>query len=372
MPVGEELAKPFVSVLIDTYNHQRFIATAIDSVLAQDFPVSDREIIVIDDGSTDQTPEIIRKFEPHVRLVRKANGGQASAFNAGIPECTGEIIAFLDGDDWWAPAKLRRVSEVFRSDADVGLVGHGIFESSENGGENPIIPEKEDRLRLDSLRAAQVFRLRRSYLGTSRMTMRAAIANKVLPIPEALIFEADEYVFTMAAAISDIRILRDVLTYYRIHADNLFVSARGDGLRRKMKVLAALAKALKVDLAKNGVPGDVNDCVVEIVQAEADQLRLMLDGGTPFETVRTERKLYEVLHGDSPTQHRLFRAILMLIACVLPPRWFYGARGYLTAQSWYRMARKKVLPVPEITRMTLSSHEPGNIEKSGPKHGQRV
>jgi glycosyltransferase involved in cell wall biosynthesis len=80
----------FVSVLIDTYNHDRYIEEAVSSVLAQDFPSADREILVVDDGSTDKTPELLKKFEPHVRILRKANGGQASAFNLGIPECRGE------------------------------------------------------------------------------------------------------------------------------------------------------------------------------------------------------------------------------------------------------------------------------------------
>src|SRR5438309_1296284 len=99
-----EMAKPFVTALIDTYNHEAFIEKAIESVLQQEFPPADREIIVVDDGSTDHTPEIVHKFEPRVRLLRKQNGGQASAFNAAIPECNGEVVAFLDGDDWWLPA----------------------------------------------------------------------------------------------------------------------------------------------------------------------------------------------------------------------------------------------------------------------------
>ncbi len=81
--------KQRVSVLIDTYNHEHFIEHAIASVLEQDAPMADVEVIVVDDGSTDRTPEIVRRFEPRVRLLRKANGGQASAFNAGISECNG-------------------------------------------------------------------------------------------------------------------------------------------------------------------------------------------------------------------------------------------------------------------------------------------
>ena len=91
------MTTPFVSVLIDTYNHERFIEEAIQSVLSQDFPASEREILVVDDGSTDRTAEILRKFASQIRILRKPNGGQASAFNLGIPQCRGEIVAFLDG-----------------------------------------------------------------------------------------------------------------------------------------------------------------------------------------------------------------------------------------------------------------------------------
>src|SRR5712672_4829691 len=116
------MSTPFVTALIDTYNHESFIEEAVASVLQQDFPASETEILVVDDGSTDRTPEIVRKFAPRVRLLRKPNGGQASAFNAGIPEAQGEVIAFLDGDDWWAPGKLTGVADVFARDAEVGLV----------------------------------------------------------------------------------------------------------------------------------------------------------------------------------------------------------------------------------------------------------
>src|SRR5271154_2725993 len=127
------MAKHLISVLIDTYNHERFIEKAIVSVLEQDFPAAEREIIVVDDGSTDDTAEIVRRFEPQVRLIRKANGGQASAFNAGIAEARGEVVAFLDGDDWWAPGKLAAVTSVLASEPEVGLVGHGIIEVYPDG-----------------------------------------------------------------------------------------------------------------------------------------------------------------------------------------------------------------------------------------------
>ncbi len=347
------MGKPFVSVLIDTYNHERFIEQAIVSVLEQDFPSAEREILVVDDGSTDRTPEIARKFEPHVRLLRKQNGGQASAFNAGIPECQGEIIAFLDGDDWWAPGKLRRVFDVLAAEPRVGLVGHGIKEIFPNGSTRTAAPEKDERLQLVSLAAAGVFRLRKSYLGTSRMSLRSVVARQILPIPETLVIEADEYLFTLAAALSEILILGETLTYYRIHGGNLYLAAGNtkNGLRRKYMVMQALATSLRAKLSAIGIPREVVECIAEIVQAEADQGRLIVEGGRPWQTFQTENKIYEVLHGDASRRHRIYRALSMLPALVLPPRQYYAVRHWLSSRGWYRRLRDKAVPVPEITRV---------------------
>jgi glycosyltransferase involved in cell wall biosynthesis len=342
------MPKPFASVLIDTYNHERFIEQAILSVLAQDVAEAEREIIVVDDGSNDRTPEIVRKFEPRIRLIRKTNGGQASAFNVGIPECSGVAIAFLDGDDWWAPGKLRTVADLFAKDAVLGLIGHGIVESLENGVQRIVAPEKTERFRLNSLAAARAFRLKKTYLGTSRMALRASVALKILPAPESLVIEADEYLFTMAAAVSDVVILREALCHYRLHSGSLYLAAGSSksGLKRKQVVHEALAAALRRELTARDVPRDAVDCVTEIVQLEGDQIRLMLDGGTPWETVRTENRIYQILHRNAPQTHRIFRALTMVPAFVLPPRWFYRARGWAASHRWFGELRRKFLPMP--------------------------
>ena len=350
------MAKLSISVLIDTYNHERFIEKAINSVLEQDFPVAQREIIVVDDGSTDRTPKIVRRFEARLRYIRKENGGQASAFNVGIPECRGQIIAFLDGDDYWLPGKLSRVADVLEKNSAVGLVGHAIKESLPEGQERISAPAKDEKLRINSVESARFFRLRKSFLGTSRMTMRAEIARRILPVPEALVFEADEYLFTLAAAMSEAVILREPLTCYVIHGSNLYVSAGSGkaGLRRKQRVMAALASSIREALGAQGLPGEIVDCVVEIVQAEADQFRLMLDGGAPWQTVRAENKLFKILHGDASRSQIFFRAVSMIPALLLPPRWFYAGRQWLGKRTWYRNIRQESLPVPGITAVTSS------------------
>src|SRR5262249_20437984 len=137
---------PFVTALIDTYNHESFIAEAINSVLEQDFQASQTEILVVDDGSSDRTAGIVRKFSPRVRLLCKANGGQASAFNAGIRKARGEIVAFLDGDDWWTRGKLTAVVQAFEANPTVGLIGHGLTEVSRDGRRRTETPRQTQHL----------------------------------------------------------------------------------------------------------------------------------------------------------------------------------------------------------------------------------
>src|SRR5258708_5460656 len=130
--------KPLITALIDTYNHEKYIEQALASVLEQGLSAAELEIVVVDDGSTDGTAEIIGKFGPRVKHVRKKNGGQASAFNAGFAEAHGEIIAILDGDDWWAEGKLAAVTEALEQHPEVAAAGHGYYEFNEETGKSRV------------------------------------------------------------------------------------------------------------------------------------------------------------------------------------------------------------------------------------------
>lgn len=111
---------PKVSVIIPTYNRADFIEDAVESVLCQTY--KDFEIIIVDDGSTDNTKDMLQKFHNKIRYIYKSNGGVASARNAGIKHAQGIYIAFLDSDDLWLPERLQFGVQALESDKDIGLI----------------------------------------------------------------------------------------------------------------------------------------------------------------------------------------------------------------------------------------------------------
>ena len=103
--------KPLVSVIIPTYNRGWILREAVDSVLAQDF--SDFELIVVDDGSTDDTREILDSYGQDLFVFQQPNKGVSAARNRGLAESRAQLVAFLDSDDLWLPQKLTRQVEFF-------------------------------------------------------------------------------------------------------------------------------------------------------------------------------------------------------------------------------------------------------------------
>jgi len=122
-----------VSVIIPTYNYGRFISEAIRSVLDQTHPAL--EIVVVDDGSTDETREVVAKFGDSVKYIRQENAGVCAARNTGARESRGDLIAFLDADDTWQPTALEKQAARFAADASIGLVHCGLREFDADTGE---------------------------------------------------------------------------------------------------------------------------------------------------------------------------------------------------------------------------------------------
>jgi glycosyltransferase involved in cell wall biosynthesis len=109
-----------VSVVIPVHDGERYVAAAIDSALGQTRPPE--EVIVVDDGSADRTPEVLGRYGDRLTVVRQENRGVSSAVNRGLRAASGDYVAFLDGDDIWLPEKLAVQLEVFDRESEVDAV----------------------------------------------------------------------------------------------------------------------------------------------------------------------------------------------------------------------------------------------------------
>ncbi len=114
---------PLTSTIIPVYNGSRYIAQAIESILEQDHP--NMEIVVVDDGSTDDTAAVVRKFNAPVYYFYQENAGIAATMNHGVRRAKGDLFSFLDSDDYWLPGKMSKQLEVLRQRPEIDMVfGH--------------------------------------------------------------------------------------------------------------------------------------------------------------------------------------------------------------------------------------------------------
>jgi len=337
--------KPVLSVLIDTYNHERYIENALLSAIEQDFPVKDYEILVVDDGSTDATPEIIRRFAPRVRLLRKMNGGQASAFNAGFPELRGEIIALLDGDDWFAPGKLTAVMKALEEHPEAGAVGHGYYEFHESANKAHIRAPRESKLlNLETPENAREALDGWPFLLMGAHTLRRSVLQKVIPIPEELIFCADTPII-MASMASGAYLLTEPFSYYRHHAQNLCAVTANDSnkLRVRYDMLEKAFALMEPLLDSLGVSKESARAVLYRDWVLISRLNLAAHGGSRFRTVRTELRDFALLHPNPSVSYRAFKYLFVTAAAlVLPPQLFYKVRDWYGKRELGRF-REKVL-----------------------------
>jgi glycosyltransferase involved in cell wall biosynthesis len=134
---------PTVSAVIPAFNYGRYLVEAINSVFAQTYPVF--EIFLVDDGSTDNTPEIAALYGERIRYIRTGNRGVSAARNAAIAIAKGDLIALLDADDRWLPHKLERQIARLNGDSSIGLVHSAsrIFDSDTNATLCEIFPEEQ-------------------------------------------------------------------------------------------------------------------------------------------------------------------------------------------------------------------------------------
>ena len=129
---------PKVSVILPTYNGAPTLRRAVDGALRQ--TGCELDIVVIDDGSTDETSSVLEQYRSQVRVIRQANGGVASARNAGIEAAQGDFLAFLDSDDEWLPGKLEKQLALFVEEPELDVVYCGAMYVTTEGRQCPVTP----------------------------------------------------------------------------------------------------------------------------------------------------------------------------------------------------------------------------------------
>lgn len=207
------MSKPSVSVVIVTYNKAQTVGAAIRSVLAQTTP--HLEILVVDDGSTDDTALQIRRFGSQVRYLPKANGGTGSARNFGIAHAQGEYVAFLDGDDLWLPRKLEVQMAAFqREPALVGVqCGAYCVDEQLQAFEKRVCHPKQDTL-LDFL----LFHNLPAFAST--IVARTEILKKLGGFGTDLVILSDWDMVCRLARTGTLRSVPEALVLYRHYPSN--------------------------------------------------------------------------------------------------------------------------------------------------------
>lgn len=244
---------PFFTVLIDAYNYGQYVEEAVASALGQDFPPEEREVLVVDDGSTDDTAARLRKFGNAICYLHKPNGGQASAFNYGFAHARGEVVALLDADDVWLPEKLARVYEAFRCEPATGMVYHPLFWWD---GANETNADRCFTAVSGRVTESRRMLLQYPMASTSCLAFRRTMLHKLLPVPEMLRSQADAYLTALIIFLAPVLAVTDYLGKYRLHMTNLFQT---EGKRfshaqieRRMAMRAVLLAEFEAWLHRNG------------------------------------------------------------------------------------------------------------------------
>lgn len=210
------MIQPLVSVIIPNYNYARYLPQVLDSVLAQSY--SNVEIIVVDDGSMDDSKAVLRNYEKHVRLVEQPNQGVSAARNRGVRESSGELLAFLDADDVWLPLKLERQVGRFLNQPELGLVHCGVEDISETG-----VTRQSHLDGLEGWVAKDMLLFRRPVIlgGGSGLVIPRATFESLGGFDIRLSTSADWDFCCRVAIRQPVGFVPEVLMQYRVHGTNM-------------------------------------------------------------------------------------------------------------------------------------------------------
>jgi len=217
-------ACPLVSVIIPSFNASRYLAEAVNSVLAQDYP--NKEVIVVDDGSTDDTLGVVSDFGSLITVISQGNCGAAAARNKGLKVARGVYVAFLDADDRWFPRKLSRQVRYLEANSQVGMV-YSRWDVWHGNSSTPLATyeTEEESIPADSVEEESSgwlyhLLLFDSIIHTSSVLIRRSVIEQVGLFHELLRNGQDYDYWLRVSRICEIHKLAATLSIYRLHPEN--------------------------------------------------------------------------------------------------------------------------------------------------------
>ncbi len=295
---GAVSARPLVSVIVTNYNYDRFLEEAVRSALNQTY--ESREVIVVDDGSTDNSRDVLGSFGRDVTPIMQHNQGQACAFNAGVRAARGSVICFLDADDVWHPEKVARV--VDDSPAHHTLIYHQMQKADSTlrpmGRPGPT-REYDRSLHRRVLRSGGWW----SCPPSSALSFARPYLDRVLPVPGTYRICADAYLGSLAPHLGPVRGIFEPLGIYRIHGSNGWTGSARDSevtLQRRLAQYELQVSTLNESLRTLGLTGQVRLSDHWPHRAVASELRGEFTArdcavGLRFPAIRPNRRVKSVL-----------------------------------------------------------------------------
>ncbi|MDW6025618.1 glycosyltransferase [Mesorhizobium sp. BAC0120] len=207
-----------VSIIISNYNYARFLGRSIDSALEQGHP--DVEVIVVDDASTDDSSDVINSYGDRIRpCLRETNGGHAAAFNSGFIACKGDVVFFLDADDYLYPEAVSHVVHAWRDrTAEFEFRLHLVDEEEQV---KDVFPPPEAPFDQGDVTPELLRRGRYQTTVTSGLAFARSALETIMPIPETDFRQgADGYLATLAPLHGEVQALDECLGAYRMHGAN--------------------------------------------------------------------------------------------------------------------------------------------------------
>jgi glycosyltransferase involved in cell wall biosynthesis len=284
---GAERAGPAVDIVINNYNYARFLAAAIESACAQ---THDRvRTIVVDDGSTDESRQLLRSYEDRVTVVLKENGGQASALNAGMERCEGDVVLFLDADDTLRPEAASRVAAAFAADDSVAKVQFRMETIDAQGRPTGELkpPPHLPMPRGDQRQAELAFPFDLAWLPTSANAFRTDALRRILPIPERAypVCGADWYLIHLMTLLGTVDSLEEVSGSYRVHGANSYAPAAPSLDLAHIRETIGYARA---------TAGELLRLAEELGLPHPDRILSLADLGNRIVSLRLEPQLHPI------------------------------------------------------------------------------